>query len=330
MEEKEVELIDYLNIIWKRKWFIIFGTLLCLIIAGIVSFLLKPVYEIDAIIQPGKFIVQNQAGNFEQVVIENPLQIADKVKHKSFDALITVELGIELSQLPEIEADNIRDTLLTRIWIRNHDVEEGKKILDSLIDIIKSDIDEKVNIEINNIDSIIKGKEIENERRSKEIEILKKKLLISGQRKKDLVEEMKSLKDRIQELEREQMRVLKKENRSEMEGLGLLLYSNEIQQSFRYHDILNEKLSNEKLLEEDVNSALQVEHALIDQVDNQIANLRERKGRIDHTKIIKTPTRSLYPVFPKKKLNILVAAVLGFIVFTLLSFFLEYMESKKT
>ncbi len=330
MEEKKVELFDYLNIILKRKWIIIFGTLLCLIIAGIVSFLLKPVYEIDAIIQPGKFIVQNQAGNFEQVVVENPLQIADKVKYKSFDTLIAVELGIDLSQLPEIKADNIRDTLLTRIWIRNHDVERGKKILDSLIDFIKSDIDEKVNIEINNIDSVIKGKEIEKERRSQEIEILKKKLQIFGQRRKDLLEEMKSLKDRIQELEKEQMSVLKKENRGEMESLGLLLYSNEIQQSFTYYDILNEKLSDEKLEEEDVNSALQEEHSQIDLVDNQIANLRERKGRIDHTKIIKTPTRSLYPVFPKKKLNILVAAVLGFIVFTLLSFFLEYMESKKT
>ncbi|NQS89137.1 hypothetical protein HQ584_05050 [Patescibacteria group bacterium] len=144
------------------------------------------------------------------------------------------------------------------------------------------------------------------------------------------MEEMKLLKDRIQELEKEHMSVLKKENKSEMESLGLLLYSNEIQQSFTYYDILNEKFSDEKLEEEDVNSALQVEHSEIDLVDNQIANLRERKGRIDHTKIIKTPTRSLYPVFPKKKLNILVAAVLGFIVFTLLSFFLEYVESKKT
>jgi len=59
MEEKEIELIDYLNVIWKRKWIIIIGTISCMIVAGTVSFILKPVYEIDTIIQPVNFFVEN-------------------------------------------------------------------------------------------------------------------------------------------------------------------------------------------------------------------------------------------------------------------------------
>ncbi len=40
MEEykDEIELMDYLNVIWKKKWLIILPTLFCVIIAGIISF----------------------------------------------------------------------------------------------------------------------------------------------------------------------------------------------------------------------------------------------------------------------------------------------------
>lgn len=329
MERKEVEFIDYLNILWKRKWIIIVGTLLCMIFAGVLSFILKPVYEIDAILQPGKFFIENQTGNIEQIVVEQPQQIADKVTHKSFDALIAADLAIDVSELSELKADSIRDTLLTRIWIRDTDPELGKKALNSLLEHVKNDMDEKIDVEIDNINARIKENEIEKERRTQGIGILKKKLRIISQRKQDLTEEMKAVKAKVQELEKEQLSVLKKENKSEMESLGLLLYSNEIQQSFRHLDILNEKLSDEKLEEEDVNSAIQGENAMINKLDSRIANLKKRKGRIDHTKIVKEPTRSLYPVFPKKKLNVLIAAILGFVVFTLLAFFLDYLESKK-
>ncbi|MFQ6082623.1 MAG: Wzz/FepE/Etk N-terminal domain-containing protein [Candidatus Aminicenantia bacterium] len=329
MAEEEIELIDYFRVIWKRKWIIIIGTLLCIIVAGVVSFILKPIYEIDAIIQPGKFMVQNQAGNFEEIVLEKPQQIADKVKHKSYNALIALELKIDEKEIPEIKAENIKNTLLTRMWIRNHDIELSKKILNLLIKFIKYDIDKKIDIEIKNIDTSIKWNEIEKGRRNKEITILKNKLKIIEQRKKDIIREMESTKNRIDELEKEQLRVLKKDNRSETESLGMLLYSNEIQQSLRYYDILNEKLSKEKIEEEDVNSQIKKEEARINQIDNEIENLKERKGRIDYTKIVKEPTSSIYPVSPKKKLNVLIAGILGLMIFTILSFFLEYIEKQK-
>ena len=329
MEEKEIELIDYLSVIWKRKWIIIIGTVLCMIIAGAVSFILKPVYEIDAIIQPGKFFVENEAGNFEEFVVEDPQQIADKVRHRSYDTLVAVELDLDVAELPEIKGENIRDTLLTRIWVRDHDVELSKKILDSLIVLLKKDIDMKIDIEINNVNAAIKANEIEKERRINQIEILKKKLRIIDQRKKDIIKEMDSVKIKINELEKEQLKVLKKENRTEIESLGMLLYSNEIQQSLRYNDLLNEKLSNEKLKEGNVNSDLQVEYASINKIDNTIVNLNERKGRIDYTKVIKVPTSSVNPISPKKMLKILVVGILALIIFTLLNFFLEYIERKR-
>lgn len=329
MKNKDIELVDYLKIIWKKKWLILFGTLLFIIVAVVTSLMMAPVYEIDSIIQPGKFFIQNQSGNFEQVVVEEPLQIADKVKHKSYNVKIAAELNVSVSSIPDIRAENIKDTLLARMWIHNSDVELSKKVLNALVILIKSEIDEKIDIEIANIDSTIRSNEIEKERRMKEIGILNKKLGIIGLRKKDISDEMKAARNRIKEMEKEQLKVLKSEDKSEAVSLGLLLYSNEIQQSYRNYDILNEKLSEQKLEEEDVNSALQGENASIAKIDNLIDNLKEQKGRIDHTKVIKAPESSLEPILPKKMLNIVVAIILGLLIFLTLAFFLSYLEEKK-
>jgi len=176
---------------------------------------------------------------------------------------------------------------------------------------------------------LINANEIEKERRVKEIDILKKKLQIIDQRKKDISEEMKAVKDKMEQLEKEQLSVLKKENESEAETLGLLLYSTEIQQSLRTYDNLNEKLSLERLKEEDINSALQEENAFIQTIENTIRNLKERKGRIDHTKIVKNPTSSTDPVWPRKKLNVLIAAIIGSMLFTVLMLFYEFFDKPK-
>jgi LPS O-antigen subunit length determinant protein (WzzB/FepE family) len=295
-------------------------------VAGLLTFVLRPVYEIDAIIQPGKFFVENQEGNITQVVVEAPQQVVDKVRHKSYDAVIAQELGMDEMELPDMEGEGIRNTLLARIWIRNHDVTQSKKILESLIALVKKDVDSKIDVEINNVDSAVRAKEIEKENRSQEIEILKKKLGIIEQRKKDILKEMESVKQKIAEIEKQQSEALKKEKRSESETLGMLLYANEIQQSFQYYDLLNEKLSKEKLSEEDVHSDIQDQIAAINSLENTIQNLKERKGRIDYTKVVKQPTSSLDPVFPKKKLVVALAGIFGLIVFTVAAFVWDYVR----
>ena len=47
-EEDEVSLYDYIKVVSKRKWFIIIGTFVCILIAGIVTLLLPKVYETRA------------------------------------------------------------------------------------------------------------------------------------------------------------------------------------------------------------------------------------------------------------------------------------------
>ena len=44
----EINLMDYIQVIRKRKWLIITGTLLCVVVAGIVSLLMPKIYRGEA------------------------------------------------------------------------------------------------------------------------------------------------------------------------------------------------------------------------------------------------------------------------------------------
>ena len=327
MNENEIEL--YLKVIWKRKWIIIIPTLLAIIIAGIISFLLPPVWEIDCLIQPSKLFVQTQAGEFKEILLEDPVQIAEKINRGSYNHLIAAQLNLSLSEFPEIKADNVRKTNLVRIFIKENDVELAKSILSELIIHIKRELDRKVDIEIKNIDLSIKKNEIEKERWNKEIEILNNKLRIIDQREKEIIEEMKETRERIKDLERAQLRALNKEGGNAGETLGLLLYSNEIQANLRYYNSLNELLSAKRIQTENINSQIEANQKKIEQLDNEIKRLEDRKGRYDYTRVVKEPMPSLYPVSPKKKLNIAIAGILGLMIFTMLAFFIEYIEKQK-
>jgi len=327
--ENEFVIMDYLNIIWKRKWLIVIPTLFLIIATGVISFLLPPKWEIDAIIVPSKFLVQTEGGQFEQIMIADPKQIVGQINETTYDNLIATELNLDIRKFPKLKAENLRDTNLVRVSTKENDTEKAKLILFSLFNHLKRQFDEKVDIEIKGIDSGIKSQEIEKLRIEGEIKRNKNKLDIVKQRKKDIGKELNDISKRIEALEKEQRLSLKRENRSESESLAMLLYSNEIQQSLRYFNTLNELLSNKKIEEENINLGIENKEKTINQLENKIDNLNERKGRIDYTQLIKEPTSSLYPVNPKKKLNVLIAGILGLMAFTMLAFFLESLEKQK-
>ena len=327
--ENEIELIDFLNILWKRKWLIIFSTLSLVIAVGVISFLLPKKWEIDALIQPGKFLIQTEGGQFEEVVVVDPKQISGQINEATYNNIIANELNIKLIKFPKLSATNLQDTNLVRISIKEKDVEKAKAILHSLFNHLKKQLDEKVGIEIKGIDSEIKSREIEKSRIEEEIKSNKNKLNIVKQRKIEMEKEMKDIRERIKSLEEEQRLSLKKENRSESESLALLLYSNEIQQSLMNYNTLSELLSRKKIEEENINLEIENGAKRIKQHENEINNLSERKGRIDLTQLIKEPTSSLSPVFPNEKLNILIAGILGLLIFAMLAFFLEYLEKQR-
>jgi len=354
--DNERELIDYLNVLWKRKWLIIIPTFLCVIIAGVYSFRLPPVWEIDAIIQPSKFLIQTAGGKLEEIFVADPKQIAGQINEESYDHLIAAELNLDIRELPKLKAENLKDTKLVRISTKENNIEKGKLVLSSLFNYLKKDLDKKVDVEINGIDinianheNVIKKKNLYIQSKKIEKSTLKQKILstqnklkISEERFKNIMEEMKAAKERIDELEKHLKKALA-EKKEGSDAVGLLLYSNEVQHNLRYYNTLDEKLSNEKITQENLRMLINEKEKDIKQLDtqieilkneiedtkNQIDFLNEKRARIDYSKLIKEPTSSLSPVSPKKKRNVMLAGILSLMIFTMLAFFLEYLEKQK-
>lgn len=74
MEEMEIDLKEYLDIIWNRKWIIVAITAIAILISAIVSFfILEPIYETSTTILIGKSNASNQAINNEEILLNKNL-----------------------------------------------------------------------------------------------------------------------------------------------------------------------------------------------------------------------------------------------------------------
>ena len=327
--EKEIELTDYLNVLWKRKWLIIIPTFFCAMAAGVISFLLPPVWEVDAVIQVSTFITPTGEGQYNEVLLINPKNIANQINRESYNHLIAAELNLDATELTRLKGENI-DTKLVRISTNTNEVEKAKLILLALANRLKRKLDNRADNEIQRIDSQVNSKETEKLRIEEIINVYTNKLNIIKQRKKEIEKEISNIRKRIEELEKEQRSILKKKNRSESENIAMLLYSNEIQQILRNLNTLKELLSNKKIEEEDINLEIRKKEEEINKVETEIVNFNESKERVAYAQLIQEPTSSLTPVSPKKKLNVLIAGMLSLMIFITLAFFLEYLKIQKT
>jgi LPS O-antigen subunit length determinant protein (WzzB/FepE family) len=350
------ELMYYLNTLWERKWLIVLPTLLCIIIAAAASFFLPKKWEVDSILMPSKFFLQTEQGQFEEVIVVAPKQIVGQINHESYNRQIAAELKIDMREFPKVKAEKLNDTNLVRIAVQEQEPEKAKAILTSLFALLKADFDKKIDVEIKDIDTQITSKE--NDIKKKEIDIKsleinkeksrqqilssEKKQKISEQRVESIHEEMELVKKRTKEIEDQQKKVLEGE-KQESNTISLLLYSTTIQQNLQYYNTLDEKLSNEKMLQETLkllvkenkeeikklDTVIEKTQREIKDLENEIDFLRERKARIDYTQLIKEPTTSLYPVSPNKRLIVVLAAIVSLGVFSTLALFLEYIEKQK-
>jgi uncharacterized protein involved in exopolysaccharide biosynthesis len=353
-EQEEVDLIEYLNILWERRWLIIVPTVLLALIAGVVSFILPPVWEVDAVIQPSKFFVQSATGTFAEIIVVDPKQLAGQINQRSYERLINAQLHLDPRKFPELKAENPKDTKLVRVSIQSREAEKAKEILNALFQHIKSDLDRKIDVEmksittqivasennINNKNLDIQSKNIDIEKTRQAIVSAGKKLAISEDRSRSLVDELKGVKTRVDQIEKQQKTLL--DEKKEGDTLGLLLYSNEIQQNFRYYNTLEENLSRERISEENIRFFVRDKEQeikglknQIEKINQEIAGIRndmeflvEKKQRIDYTQLVKEPTVSLYPVSPKKKLNVAIAGFLGLFCFSILALFLNAVEKR--
>ena len=229
--EDEIELMDYLLIIWKWKWMIILITFVCMVTAGVVSFKMPRIHEISMIIEPAVLGMQEN-GN---PIFMDLVHMKGKIDSGIYNSRILKRLNINprVKQL-EFKAVNLENTKLIKIhseW--EHDkILTGTKILaqlaaemaydaEKVLLSIKGDIDKQIEMKQNEIVNIeterkdldkqiaVKLNEIakiETERKDfdKQIEMKQNEIAITEMERKDIDKqiEMKQNEIAITEMER--------------------------------------------------------------------------------------------------------------------------------
>jgi len=308
--EDEIELMDVLNVFWKRKWLIIIPTLICLVLAAVFSLILPKVWGVDSIIEPSKFTTRTEGGQFQEVLVSDPKELASKINNNAYDSLIAAELNIDIRKFPEIKAQNLRDTNLVLISTKSQEIKQAESILLSLFKHMKRNLDKKIDVETKSIDTeieasenLIKEKNLNIKDTKSEIKALRSEkskfqqeissfnnmLKISQERVNSIRLEMKDVKKRIDKIE-EQQRAALSEKQNEMNTLSLLLYSNEVQHNLQYYNTLDESSSNEKISQENLNiqingrkgdirkrdTDIEKQKTKIDKINNEIADINSQ------------------------------------------------------
>jgi hypothetical protein len=70
--EDEIELMDYLKVLWKWKYLILIGTLVCAMAAAVVSLNMTKIWGITTVLQPGMLKVTEDG---KTVYIDSPENI---------------------------------------------------------------------------------------------------------------------------------------------------------------------------------------------------------------------------------------------------------------
>jgi capsular polysaccharide biosynthesis protein len=184
-EYDEIDLMDYVKVLLKRK-LLIFGIFLAAAIAaGVFSFISPKVYKIDTTLEIGK--IDNE-------LLEGPPQLIEEIKGDVYKSFIQEKLNLSEEKYPQIKAENPKDTNLIKIEIESERPELAKNILSEISNLILKEHQEQFDQRRSKIEENIK--EIKNE-----LTLLEKQKVYSDEGISQLQITILNLKEKINNAE---------------------------------------------------------------------------------------------------------------------------------
>lgn len=322
--EDEIELIDILRVIWKWKYFIIVGTVICGLIAAIISFNMSKIYSIDMVLSPGILSVGREGKN---VYIDSPDNIKALIDSGTFNNDI-------LNYLKENKLDNIPNKLDFKITIptksdtikikyETTDIKKGVIIQDrlskllikeyaKLVQNIEREYDIKYSLLKHQIDSI-----------KANIQSYKRNVTNIEKRNSELISEIKLIKNNTAKLVAEKNK-LSSNNPKKNDGLQVLFYTYLILEKIKLTNSYEDEINDYKIKKEE---QLQNIHTLNNEKEIKLYEIKKIQFQKDNTQniqILQAPTKNPYPIKPKTNRNIILALVVGLFLMIFLAFLGEY------
>jgi len=132
VQTEEIDLMDGIRVILKRKWLILGLFLVGVVGAGIITRFLPTKYQGETSLEIGQ--ISKLIGTVsEKKLIESPPQLVEKIKSGFY------------GNFPGIEAVNPQNTNIVKIEVTTKDPENAKKILENINNSILAEHNNKIN-----------------------------------------------------------------------------------------------------------------------------------------------------------------------------------------
>jgi len=325
--EEEVELIDILKVIWKRRYLLAGGLVFSIVVASILCLSLEKVYRTTMMIQPGGitsddngkrvFIdpIETVAGRIEAGIYNNeiiagvlPSDMADESGDLKFKVEIPKQSDVILVSYDNNDSQ-FGTAVLAELFrqIQNQErrlLDQFRDHYDRKVALAKIDLQKQVALEQSYATNI----------RNLDIRIMEARsdIAMISRNNITLVHEKKKLLGRGNDAEN---------------ALSLLFYSNAIQQNIQYVNSVKKELSEHVILkEEGLQKIIQVKNEQ-KKINEEILNMEKLKNSVSPMVMLRKPTVGRKPVKPKKPLIFALTLFSGFFITLIMIFFIEYVRN---
>jgi uncharacterized protein involved in exopolysaccharide biosynthesis len=337
LEEYEIDLRDYLKIIWEKKWLILGVFVVAVALAALVSFRLPDEYEarallklrplpnvgvnitlpslqqIAAIVQSDELLLQaahELQPRYPEFQRDTPMQVEQWLKRNLKASVIEKTDLLEVRLPADLEPDKLREVLSVIISLA-----ESK---------LHSDLQANINRELTRLSTMIQVVQAQLDKVKDQLqnEIVRRKEILTAQRS-ELLARMDEIRQNPQFL-----RLAAGEQNATLQGIMLK----------REFEALTERLKNIETELQKLDSRgrelFPELHSRLQSLENERTELQLLESKVQHVfakipetiDVVSAPFVPEQPVGPRRALNVLIAGFLGLFGGTLLAFFVNYLR----
>ena len=324
--EDEVELIDILRTLWKRKRFIFIGTLLCVLVTAGISFLLPKIYRVDMVIRPG-VIGENE--NYQDIYIDSEGDIKAIIEAGTFDQRILKALSAAYPKNTVRKIDwlvtSLHGSNTLKISYDTSSTDQGFFVLNTLYQNLVTYYQpvvekyrKKYQLEI---------QEVKNDILNKQAEIASQKAQLANnrQRVREIDKEIARVSGNTNDLISERNLFLKARSTDD-KALSALIYSNTVQQNIGFLNTLKSQKTTLLNTLSDEKVALERSEHDVKMYRKKIDNIEFNANAVQNIQKLQPPVRSSQPISPRNGRNTALAFILGLLAMMFASLFMEYIR----
>ena len=304
MESDEIELIDYLRVIWKQKVFIIVGFLVCVVVTWVVSLRLPDMYRADALVSVG-MIPGSSSKSSSLVPIDTPANLVKTIPVEYGSA----NYGKDLDYILRVEQAN--GTTLVSIILEGPNRRKVEEIIKGVVGKLVGDHLEILKRFIRPYKTLIEELEIDFKRVQKNLEH-REKMLEQINSNININEEMGNINEEM--------------NLEEVDPVLLMMIQNKKMSFFLYKESMARGITARRQKQSvDMNHKIQEDRDILTGFRDRLFKnqLIVDSNKQNATRLIGEINIKELPVRQKRYFRVLTAGVLGLIIFCFIAFLKE-------